>query len=493
MSNPEGDLCSVLYCAVAHSPSAVAVSEGPEQVLRHLNPAFRRLYPGAAEHRLGQPTTVSDLHRAIQESLVERGRADYTRHPATTLRPNRPPPEDAPIRFSLINTVTYPGADAGTEAEETADSEVIADLTEANQQLVITGLRAQELAERARRAEERLVRALVASRMVAWEWECAPDRVYLSETASEVFGLPPERTLSSYAELFDLVHPEDRERYRDAIATAPSRGGGYVCQFRVVRPADGVEIWMEDHGRVSRDVSGRVVAVNGVILDITSVKGAEKEYAQLLASEQRKSRQLMVATREAHHRIKNNLQSVTDLLSLELDQADAGTASVLHNCMDRIQAIAAIHDLLSHESEMESIEVAEALQRLVPMVLTGQNLAEESVTVTLHCDPARLPSRHATRFALILTELISNAVKHGLAHRQRGHLDISFATEEAGFRLTVQDDGLGLPPGFLLERDSNVGLQVVEALVSGMNGRLRLTNERGARAEVFLPHEGIVG
>ncbi|MCC2672984.1 MAG: pdtaS [Armatimonadetes bacterium] len=122
------------------------------------------------------------------------------------------------------------------------------------------------------------------------------------------------------------------------------------------------------------------------------------------------------------------------------------------------------------------------------MVLRGGRLSPEAIVTEITVPSIALSSKKATTLALILNELVSNAVKHACAGRQGGRLRVRVGPADEGLVLRVEDDGPGLPEGFELARDSSVGLQVVQTLAErDLAGKLRLSNGPGLAAEVWFP------
>lgn len=138
----------------------------------------------------------------------------------------------------------------------------------------------------ARENAERLRLALHASRMVAWDWDPATDQMVQSETAREIFGLPPGEAIRSFTYWFTLIHPEDRPRHQTIVEQALQRCDEYLSQFRVIRPDNNTPVWLESRGRVICDATGKAIRVGGVVMDITDRKRAEEDRVQLLAREQ---------------------------------------------------------------------------------------------------------------------------------------------------------------------------------------------------------------
>jgi two-component sensor histidine kinase len=229
---------------------------------------------------------------------------------------------------------------------------------------------------------------------------------------------------------------------------------------------------------------------------------AEQVREELLAREARRSEQLKLAVREAHHRIKNNLQAISDLLYLGSSSADSATPDLLRDTIHRVRAIALVHDLLCHDSDVRTVDARTMAERLVPAVLkNGGHGASRSagsddpsrrqapeIELDLQVPSIPLSSRVGTDLALILNELVTNAVKHAFAGRRMGHLDVSLREIDDGLRLRVRDDGPGLPSGFDLATDAHMGLTVVRTLTErDLKGTLSLTSDDGLIADVWFP------
>ncbi|MDD3925930.1 MAG: GAF domain-containing protein [bacterium] len=202
--------------------------------------------------------------------------------------------------------------------------------------------------------------------------------------------------------------------------------------------------------------------------------------ARLFDQVQNYSRQLSVIMQEVHHRVKNNLQAVADLLSLEMLQV-AGRPSheVLRNSINRVKSIAAVHDLLSHE-DVELTDIKDIAQRIVDI---AGDMADPGRTIRFSVigDRVFLRSKQATSLALVLNELLINAIKHAFDGREEGRVEVDMREDDKAVSLVVKDDGRGVPEGFKLDSHSNLGLQIVRNLVErDLRGSLTYYNDQGA-------------
>jgi PAS domain S-box-containing protein len=142
-------------------------------------------------------------------------------------------------------------------------------------QLQMARLR-REANESLRQGEERLRMALIAARMVAWEYDPTSGRVVVSDNATEVLGLPPGFRLENVEQGLALLHPDDAPRHRATLQQAVQDCSDYLIQFRLIRPDNGATIWLEERGHAVCPEPGRCTHLVGVVLDVTDRIRAEE-------------------------------------------------------------------------------------------------------------------------------------------------------------------------------------------------------------------------
>jgi two-component sensor histidine kinase len=195
--------------------------------------------------------------------------------------------------------------------------------------------------------------------------------------------------------------------------------------------------------------------------------------------------QLRTLLQEMHHRIKNNLQTLADLLYLEGREAGSPeVASRLRDSLARVKSIATVHRLLSldHIGEADGRRLAEAIAETV-----CRDLGTPGTHLDVRVDgpSVLLPSKQATSLALVLGELLTNAIEHAFVGRARGAVLITLHERGGEVTVIVRDDGVGLPPGLDPQRVESLGLSIVRTLVSrDLRGRLRMWVDGGTIAEV---------
>lgn len=190
------------------------------------------------------------------------------------------------------------------------------------------------------------------------------------------------------------------------------------------------------------------------------------ENARLYEESQRALAVKSALLQEMHHRVRNNLQTISALLAMQQRRLDPNGrgASVLRDSVARIQAIAAVHNLLCRD-DVGVTTVDAVTRQIVEGVQVSLATPERPVRFDIRGDPARVVSREATVLAIVLNELIVNAMSHGLAH-QGGTVVIDIAQDEATTIVEVRDDGPSHVPSEEPSSGSGLGLQIIRTLVT---------------------------
>lgn len=345
---------------------------------------------------------------------------------------------------------------------------------------------APERVARSRLAIRRLVATLVARARLLDEVLEPPapgDAVLIVSQAGVIRHAAPE--VLPLARRFGFNAAEDGEPWQ---VTLPARG-----ELRTVA-ANGV--W-EDLEVTARQavLSVRIVPLEpadddvGAILllrDVTAVRDRERE--------------LMVKDtiiREVHHRVKNNLQTIAALLRMQARRTSSAEARlVITDCIDRINSIALVHEYLSHE-EVEAVDMKDLAYNLLSALVQGVSspLTAISARVILPKGRLTLPSAPATSAALVMNELVQNTLKHAFKGRRRGRVDLVLSVEEGDMVVKVEDDGIGLPPGFDPRESQQLGWQIIRTLVTqDLRGTLSISSDgSGTRVLVRLPMQDRAG
>ena len=333
-----------------------------------------------------------------------------------------------------------------------------------------------------RQSEERFRQIAENIREVFWITE-PPDHqlIYISPAYEEVWS----QTCSSLPEISqmwrDTIHPEDQAR---VFATAENlqAGGDYDLEYRIVRP-NGEIRWVRDRAFPVANDSGEVYRIAGILDDVTESKQAIE---QIKTSLQEKE----VLLKEIHHRVKNNMQVITSLLSLQSKTiGDEKALAVFEDSQNRVKSMALIHETLYQSKDLSRINFAEYLQKLVAHVSRSYRIRPNAVKINLHVNDVSLPIDTAVPCGLIINELASNALKYAFPAETKGEVNITFARADDQYSLCVSDTGVGLPPDFDPEQGKSLGMKLVRMLTTQLSGEIECRNGVGTTFQITFPEE----
>lgn len=196
--------------------------------------------------------------------------------------------------------------------------------------------------------------------------------------------------------------------------------------------------------------------------------------------------------REMNHRVKNSLQLVSSVVSLQLGGIDDEEVRArLNDARARVDAIAKVHERLYAGARLDRIEVGPYLHDLCADLGRSIGLRDTDTALTVTADDCELPPDYVIPIGMIVCELVTNAAKHGVPGR-RGTIEVALAVEGNDVALTIADDGQGVPEGVDPMASSGLGMKVVSALARQLNGSFNIERvETGTRMAIqfHLPQD----
>ncbi len=197
---------------------------------------------------------------------------------------------------------------------------------------------------------------------------------------------------------------------------------------------------------------------------------------------------------ELHHRIGNHLQAVTGLLSArKVNEESPSARKALQKSVGCLASIAAIHNLLARDPVSDVLQLPELVQQLSQHLLISIG-AENRIGVKVDVSPLALNAREATALVLILVELLWNSVEHGFPGEASGQITLRTVAGDDLAVLEVRDNGRGLPAGFDVDMERNLGLGLVTRLARrDLGGSISARNDGGAVFSVSFPARAFEG
>jgi len=235
-------------------------------------------------------------------------------------------------------------------------------------------------------------------------------------------------------------------------------------ELRIKSP--GRDVWQELSPAIL-EKDGRPWAIQVIMQDITDRKLAEEKMSASL-------REKEVLLKEIHHRVKNNLQIIQSLLNMQARNVrEARVVNALRESQNRVRTMALIHERLYRSTDLSEIDMREYIGRLAAELCQSYGAEAARISLELELGGVRLGIDSAIPCGFIVNELVSNCLKHAFPGDRPGRLRVGLRREPSGpVRLSVRDDGRGLPEGLDFRRTETLGLQLVCTLVDQLGGTI---------------------
>jgi len=298
------------------------------------------------------------------------------------------------------------------------------------------------------------------------DWNPGAERLF-GYAKGEIIGQPASR----------LFTPEDQEAGVLQIEIVRALAGARQQDTRWMVRKDGSRFWAQWVTEPVRDGAGNIRAIAKVLRDETERRRSEEALRASLADKE-------ALLREIHHRVKNNLQVVVSLLSLQAEQmTDPDAVEMFRDTEIRVRAIASIHESLYTSEDLAEIEFGAYARALISDLFALYAVPKDRIRWELDAEDMALSMAQAIPLGLILNELVVNCLKHAFGGGRSGTVRVSLryvkellgqeqTLDEGWGELRVEDDGVGLPDGFDLKQAPSMGLYLVRILTRQIRGSL---------------------
>jgi two-component sensor histidine kinase len=199
-----------------------------------------------------------------------------------------------------------------------------------------------------------------------------------------------------------------------------------------------------------------------------------------------------ILLKEVHHRVKNNLQVIVSLLSLQSGSiSDNTTREAVKESQSRVKSMALIHQMLYQSDLFTGIDFSQYLNHLMSDLKSMYSRPDKDIQYSVIAENIELDIDTAIPLGIITNELASNAYKYAFIGRDRGKIDIRFVrNSESSYLLSLSDSGIGFPKSFNMEKSNTLGLKLVKLLSKQLKGKLEFSLNKGAEFKLLIPHAG---
>ncbi|MBL4740917.1 MAG: PAS domain S-box protein [Sneathiella sp.] len=420
----------------------------------HIGCTIEEVLPHVAKH-------VSPLLRSVIDTGVPILGGEVTTSTAAL-------PEDSrTFRHSYVSITSDSGVILGVSC-------VVEDIT-----------KSKELEEALlRRKDLRFERILATANDSIISIDHAHSITLFNKSAEDAFGYKAEEAMGM--PISNLIP----ERFVNNHTMHIRNFAGSAVSARRMSERTGIYALRKDGTEFPAEASISKITIDGetsftvILRDISDRREVENEIKATL-------KQKEVLIDEIHHRVKNNLQVISSILSIQAyKETDRHTFDILKDIQRRIGVMAHIHDTLHQRNNMATINAEDFLRSIIADTKSFSKNVFDNISFTFNSDDIFFDIDHALPCGQIISELISNAIKHAFPNNQSGNIDISLLRGEGGkIELTVADNGVGLPENFDFHNTKSVGIQLIKALVMQLNGEIEMLGADGTRVQISYPED----
>ena len=293
---------------------------------------------------------------------------------------------------------------------------------------------------------------------------------YMSPVLKEITGYEPEEVIGQ--NFMKYVGPQDRPRilkgFKEVLAGKPGS-----TEYRIMTRSGGYRWVRLSSQPVYKDK--KLIGLQGILTDITE----ERETKEALTASLKEKEVLL---REIHHRVKNNMQIMSSLLSLQTRfLKDPELSRKFIEAQNRIRAMAFIHESLYKSQNPAQVDFYMYVTNLVKNLFKTYGVKQELIKFVIKIKDIFFDIDTAIPCGLIINELVSNALKYSFPSNKKGMIRVVMSREKGMFSLIVEDNGIGFPDGFDIQKVETLGLQLVRILVEQLNGTLNLHQRKHTR------------
>jgi PAS domain S-box-containing protein len=292
------------------------------------------------------------------------------------------------------------------------------------------------------------------------------------------YGLGDQNIIGrSHYEVFPEVTDRWKEIHRRCLTGVSER-----CEQDRFERADGSVEYLRWEIQPWVDASG---AIGGLVFFTEMITDRVNAEEQVRASLREKE----IMLKEIHHRVKNNLQVISSLLSLQAARVTHPAASdVLAESQNRVRAMALVHETLYRSDDLSRVDLSRYLEELCRYLFRSFGVDSSKISLEMDLEPLPLSLDKTIPCGLLVTEVVSNSLKYAFPAARSGNITVRARAQSDGqLLLTLTDDGVGLPPDLVVDHTPSLGLQLVHILADQLGGLITVQRSPGTRFDISFP------
>ncbi len=313
---------------------------------------------------------------------------------------------------------------------------------------------------------------------------------YASPFCQQLYEVPAIEVIRNVNIIIDAIHPEEAEKFYDSINQSLETMQPLYYLWRMIAPSGKLK-WIEAMSSPERQENGEVLW-NGILMDVTDRQLAQEQIRHALHEKK-------LLLKEIHHRVKNNLQVIISLLSLQSQYVeDEKIYQLFQESQNRVYSMALIHEQLYQSTSLDRVNFADYANTLISHLQQSYFLSQ-SIELKVQIAEIFLSIETAVPCGLIINELVANALKYAFPEKQQPENQLGISPpnhplitvefrqiNNQRFSLLVRDNGVGISTDVDLNNLSTLGLSLVQMLTQQLEGELTLHSQQGTEYTIIF-------
>lgn len=304
----------------------------------------------------------------------------------------------------------------------------------------------------------------------------------VNAAAEELMGRPREELLGK--EDYELFPRHEADFFRARDTEVITSGNKIIIPEEEISTPEGIR-YVYTKKVPLYDDEGNARFMLGISEDITRRKSAEERVQSLLAEKE-------LLLKEVHHRIKNNMNTIASMLSLQqMSVSDRTAARALEEAQGRIGLMSRIYEKLFRSADFESLDIKPFMEELIYEIKESYS-GTRSITLDIDIDEFSLSSKEAFPLGIIINELLTNAFKYAFEKGKSGKIEVRMRKSQPDtLEVSIADNGRGVPEDILDGTSYGFGLTLIDAYTQQLDGEYRIENDGGTRVVLRMKVESI--
>ncbi|MDY7004573.1 MAG: PAS domain-containing protein [Cyanobacteriota bacterium] len=269
------------------------------------------------------------------------------------------------------------------------------------------------------------------------------------------------------------IHPEDMQHYLEHYRVNFYTHQSFTIEYRL-RREDGEYRWVLNQGVPRFNLNGKFAGYIGSCIDISDRKKAEEQIQDSLQEKE-------ILLKEIHHRVKNNLHIISNLLDLQSDYIESQKVQELFaDSQNRIQSMALIHEQLYQSKNLGQVDFSEYIHALIDNLFCSYGDRESQIKPIINVEAITLNLETAIPCGLLINEVVTNSFKHAFPDGKSGEICIELHQDrQEKVYINIKDNGIGIPPDFDWQNSSSLGLKLVRILSKQLKAEIYFDGHKG--------------